>query len=353
MTEMLDFEEFKRRYQEVPVEEYPNRVREAVPDPLLTVHLITYNHADYIRKAIESVLMQEVDFPMEIVLGDDDSSDGTREICMEYAERNPGLIRLQLHHRENNHKLHGRPTHLFQYWHNSFSLRGEYFAVLSGDDYWTDPEKLSKQVCFLQSNEKFSLSFHDAYIANENDKTLKSSKLPKKNKKNLSRVDLMKGPYLPALSIVGINVFSKIPKEAMKCLNEDKFTISILGEQGKGSYQKEVKKATYRSHKGSLWSSETNIRKQKALSETFEKLKKYHIERGNKDVYNYCKHRQLKHAKKIYYESVKTEKFKSSLELFYYVVKKHAKNKEYHKGTKFTIYGLKYLVRKVRKNVRL
>ena len=158
-VEMLDFEAFKERYEKVPVEEYPNNVREAVPTPVVSVHLLTYNHADYIREAIESVLMQEVDFPMEIVLGDDDSSDGTREICIEYAEQYPDLIRLQLHHRDNNIHLHGRPTHLFQYWYNTLSARGRYIAVLSGDDYWTDKTKLKKQYRSLHVSENFLCLF--------------------------------------------------------------------------------------------------------------------------------------------------------------------------------------------------
>ena len=159
-VEMLDFEAFKERYEKVPVEEYPNNVREAVPEPVVSVHLLTYNHADYIREAIESVLMQEVDFPMEIVLGDDDSSDGTREICIEYAEQYPDLIRLQLHHRENNRKLNGAPTHLFQFYYNTFQLRGRYFAILSGDDYWTDPMKLQKQAYFLEDNDECVFIHH-------------------------------------------------------------------------------------------------------------------------------------------------------------------------------------------------
>jgi glycosyltransferase involved in cell wall biosynthesis len=148
----IDFDEFKRRFLKVPVEEYPNQVVEQGPAPLVTVHIVTYNHRDFIRDAIEGVLMQQTDFPFEIIIGDDESTDGTREICLEYARRYPGLIRLMLHKRENNIAVLGKPCLIFQYLYNSFSARGEYIAVCSGDDYWTDPLKLQKQVQVLRQN---------------------------------------------------------------------------------------------------------------------------------------------------------------------------------------------------------
>jgi len=269
---MLDFEAFKERYEKVPVEEYPNNVREAVPEPMVSVHLITYNHADYIKEAIESVLMQEVDFPMEIVLGDDDSSDGTREICIEYAEKYPNLIRLQLHHRENNIRLHGHPTHIFQYWYNMLSLRGKYFAILSGDDYWMDSEKLKRQANFLESNQEFALSFHDARVVDSEGKLIKESKIPNDNKKVMSESDLIKGPYLPALTLFGRNIFGEIPEEATSCLNEDRVTISISGRLGKGCYQKGVQPSVYRIRDEGIWSKSSPIKRAKENNNTSQKI---------------------------------------------------------------------------------
>ncbi|PEN06501.1 hypothetical protein CRI93_09470 [Longimonas halophila] len=271
-VEMLDFEAFKERYEKVPVEEYPNNVREAVPDPVVSVHLLTYNHADYIREAIESVLMQEVDFPMEIVLGDDDSSDGTREICIEYAEQYPDLIRLQLHHRENNIHLHGRPTHLFQYWYNTFSARGKYIAILSGDDYWTDPLKLQKQHDFLQANSEYALSFHDAKVAADKGKVVSESKTPDENKRDFSSEDMMSGAYFPALSLFVLNIFEQVPEKLIFCINEDKVTISLLARYGKGHFQEEIDPAVYRVHDSSIWSSKTPLIRVKANNDTLKNM---------------------------------------------------------------------------------
>ena len=157
---MLSFESFRRKYQKVPIEEYPNRVLEAVPEPMVSVQVSTYQHADFIRDCLDGILMQETDFPVEILIGEDESSDGTREICKEYADRHPDTIRLFLHRRENNIHIHGRPTPRFQSTYTRFKCRGKYIALCEGDDYWTDPLKLQKQVSLLESYPNLAGSFH-------------------------------------------------------------------------------------------------------------------------------------------------------------------------------------------------
>jgi glycosyltransferase involved in cell wall biosynthesis len=252
MTDMLDLNEFKRRYQKVPVEEYPNCVRTEVPNPVLTVHLITYNHVDYIQKAIDSVLMQEVDFPMEIILGDDDSSDGTREICIEYAKQYPELIRLQLHHRDNNHSLYGQPTHFFQYWYNTLSARGEYIAVLSGDDYWTDSDKLQKQVSFLVANPEFSLTHHNAVVVDSQGRVKRGRYFPSAHTHSIDGSELLQAPLVVASSTVFRNVFSRLPDSFMSSFHEDRLITSTLGKHGYGKYYDSIKCA-YRKNISGMW----------------------------------------------------------------------------------------------------
>lgn len=153
----MDFQEFKDKYQKVPVKHYSTEVAE---NPAVSVCVTTYQHVDYIEECIESILMQETDFPFEILIGEDDSSDGTRDICLEYAEEYPEKIRLFLHHRENNIKWKGRATGSFNLSYNLFSAKGKYIAVCEGDDYWTDPLKLQKQVDFMEANKDCSISTH-------------------------------------------------------------------------------------------------------------------------------------------------------------------------------------------------
>jgi len=136
--------------------------------PVVSISMITYQHAGFIKEALDSVLMQKVDFPYEICLGEDGSTDGTREICLDYARRHPDKIRLFLRSRTNpsrkSNKSFGR--------HNTASTfdacRGKYIALLEGDDYWLHPHKLQLQVNQLEADSSLAASCHYALAVMEN-----------------------------------------------------------------------------------------------------------------------------------------------------------------------------------------
>lgn len=244
----LDFDQFKSKYQKVSVEEYPNNVLEVVPVPKISVHIITYQHASYIRQAIESVLMQKVNVPLEIIIGDDESTDGTREICIEYAKKNPNLIRLFLHKRDNNIKLFEKPSHLFQYYYNSFSCRGKYLAICSGDDYWTDENKLQKQYDVIANNNSCALVYHKWKYSISN--------VNKKNK-NKSIDKVFDVPKTQTWMI--LNIYQRIHPLALSILQEDTLVELILRSfYGKTIFLPDIKPSYYRVVDNSLY----NIDKQ-------------------------------------------------------------------------------------------
>jgi glycosyltransferase involved in cell wall biosynthesis len=137
-------------------------------EPLVSVRTITYQHAPFIRQCLDSILMQETDFPWEYIIGEDGSTDGTREICMEYAERHPDRIRLFLQDRRVSHYREGDRDIMFNSKWNVRSCRGQYLAICEGDDYWTDPQKLRKQVNLFELHPECSLIFHGATITSAN-----------------------------------------------------------------------------------------------------------------------------------------------------------------------------------------
>lgn|GEM_PF-3226942 len=120
--------------------------------PLVSVAMITYNQAEYITQAIESVLMQATNFPVELVIGEDCSTDATRGIVQEYAARHPDIIRPILH--AQNMGMGRNAASVFQ------SCRGKYIAVLEGDDYWTDKHKLMRQVEFMEREPDCAVCHH-------------------------------------------------------------------------------------------------------------------------------------------------------------------------------------------------
>lgn len=131
--------------------------------PLLSVRLMVYNHEPFLRDALDGILMQETDFPFEVVIGDDFSTDGSRAILEEYAERRPDIFRmLDRPVGGEYYKARKASTRILNWTDIVDHCRGKYIALLDGDDYWTDPGKLQLQVDFLEENRDFSIVFHRA-----------------------------------------------------------------------------------------------------------------------------------------------------------------------------------------------
>lgn len=124
-------------------------------DPVVSVCCITYNHAPYIADALDGFIAQRTSFPIEILVHDDASTDGTADIVREYERRHPDLIK-PIYQRENQYSQGRRPSHF-----NYERARGEFIALCEGDDYWCDPLKLEKQVSALRQSNA-ALSFHPA-----------------------------------------------------------------------------------------------------------------------------------------------------------------------------------------------
>ena len=120
---------------------------------MLSVVFITYNHEPYLRQSLDGILLQKVDFSYEIVVGEDYSTDHTRDILMEYKEKYPEKIKLLF--REKNL---GRPT--LNVYQTAMECQGKYLAFLEGDDYWTDDEKLQKQVDYLEGHSEYMAVTH-------------------------------------------------------------------------------------------------------------------------------------------------------------------------------------------------
>ncbi len=167
----------------------------------VSVCIQTYNHERYIARALDSVLMQETDFDFEIIIGEDESSDGTREICIDYARRYPDRIRLLLRSREDVIFINGRPTGRYNFIQNLNEARGQYIALLDGDDYWTDPHKLQKQVDLLDTHPEYALCFHAAQVIDEGGHSVRTI-FPPGRKPIYALRDLLRHNFIPALSVL-------------------------------------------------------------------------------------------------------------------------------------------------------
>jgi glycosyltransferase involved in cell wall biosynthesis len=145
-------------------------------EPLVSVCVPTFQHILYIQKCLDSILSQKTDFPFELIIGEDDSTDGTREICIRYAEQNQDKIRLFLRREEDKLILNGRKSGRLNHLGLYRSVRGKYVCICDGDDYWVDDQKLQIQVDMMEKYPDASLCITDTII--KGDSTGRPAGLP-------------------------------------------------------------------------------------------------------------------------------------------------------------------------------
>lgn len=131
--------------------------------PMVSICCITYNHEPYIRECLEGFMMQKTSFPFEVLIHDDASTDKSAEIIREYEQKYPDIIK-PIYQTENQYSKGVGISITYQF----SRAKGKYIAMCEGDDYWTDPFKLQKQVDFLEENLDYVICFHSAYIVDDN-----------------------------------------------------------------------------------------------------------------------------------------------------------------------------------------
>ncbi|CAN5204443.1 glycosyltransferase family A protein [soil metagenome] len=293
----LDLEQIKLNWQKKEVVEIPNKV---VKDPLVSIIVQTFNHVDYIGKCLDSLISQIITFPIEILLADDESKDGTREICLDYARKFPEKIKLFLHSRENNINIGGGPTANYAGIYTLLNARGKYIAVCEGDDLWTDPNKLQIQVDFLLLNPDYVLTYHPYVTIDSNGDLVESPEEGSQPKRDIEKKELSEGIYHPLLLTVCFKKnFREIPREMIEVINIDTFLFSFLGNYGKAKYLHHIYPSNYRKHPGGIWSA--RLREKKLLSKivTYDKLKQYYLSKNNIELYNLYRKKHLNHYKML------------------------------------------------------
>lgn len=232
----------------------------------VSVAIVTYNHERFIAKALDSVLSQRTAFEFEVVLGEDCSSDTTRDIVMEYKRRYPDNIRLLLN--EKNLGMHANGAQVLR------ACTGEYIAMLDGDDYWTSAEKLQKQVDFLSGHPECSACFHDALIIHED-----NSEEPKHYRtmqKEFSTVeDLLIDNFIPTAAVMFRRTLIKRLPAWAESLEMGDWVIHILNAlHGRIGYIDEVM-SVYVVHGCGVWSTKSRLIHTRAIIELFEALDRH------------------------------------------------------------------------------
>jgi glycosyltransferase involved in cell wall biosynthesis len=219
-------------------------------EPLVTVFCPTYNHKKYIRQCLESFVMQKTNFQIEIIVQDDASTDGTSEIVMEFAQKYSFVIPVI--YKEN---IYSQGKSLNEYIFKN--ARGKYIAMCEGDDFWTDPYKLQKQVDFLENNLKYSFCGHEVEIYDE----IKNIKIGKyaSGKRTFGLKDTILGPPMHTSSLVYRNNF-KLPTSMSRLPAGDDVLECILASKGLAFSFPETM-SVYRLSEVGTWSTLSQIEK--------------------------------------------------------------------------------------------
>lgn len=220
----------------------------------VSVLIITYNQEEYITSAIKSALAQATNFDYEIIVGEDASTDRTREIVLNLQEQHPNKIRLLL--RDAADSEHERAMGIggkSNFIKGLQSCQGKYIALLDGDDYWTDVNKLQKQVDFLDSNPDFAISYHNAIMVFEAGDKEACNLIPANHKADSGLLDLLLVNFIPTCSAVfRRGLYGDLP-DWFYTLKLGDWPLHLMNAQhGKLGYIDEVM-AVYRRHEAGYW----------------------------------------------------------------------------------------------------
>lgn len=234
-------------------------------EPLVSICCIAYNHERYIAQAIEGFLKQETDFKVEIIIHDDRSTDRTADIIRSYQQQHPHLIKTILQ-TENQHSQGKRIFPI------TFArARGKYFALCEGDDYWTDPLKLRKQVAVLEANPDYTFCFHPVdWLDQESQERRERHISPPVRKESYTVDDLLEhGNFIQTCSTVfRRDVRDNYPAWLSGAGYGDVALYLLTAGRGPVGFVDESM-ATYRYHRGGVWGRESYAIHLETLIRTF------------------------------------------------------------------------------------
>lgn len=204
---------------------------------LVSISCITYNHAPYIRQCLDSIIMQKTNFPFEILIHDDASTDGTADIIREYEGKYHDIIK-PIYQKENQYSKEIPISRTY----NFPRAKGKYIALCEGDDYWTDPYKLQKQVDYLEKNDDISFCFHNAIVYYVDTGISEPFNIELTSKTYKTKDILLKKWFIPTASIVFRSrlVENLFPKWSKNVYNGDLCLELLLSTKGDFFYLNET-----------------------------------------------------------------------------------------------------------------
>lgn len=230
---------------------------EGIAGPMVTVCCVTFNHADTIKRTVDSILSQKADFLIELLIHDDVSTDGTRAIVQNYCELHPDRVTALLPDQNQYSKGVNVMARL------RGLARGKYIAFCEGDDYWSDTTKLAKQVSIMEANPEVVMTGHRVVAINSEGEPVRyfRSRNPfaahplerdfdSQALRTLERV-------IPTSCRVFRNIHIDLPLEATKTIAGDAFLQALLADHGSYRFLPEIKPSYYTVSGKGIWTKQS------------------------------------------------------------------------------------------------
>lgn len=218
--------------------------------PMVTVICMAYNLREFIREALDGILMQQTSFPVEVIVHDDASTDGTQEIIREYSEINKTIV--PIFQKENQFSKEG----IYPFTVPLSAARGKYIAECDADDYWTDPLKLQKTVEFMEENNDYSMCYHD-YLMLRDGKFSEPSSVPPKDYSRDELIAFRIGGYgVATCAKLWRNVLTIDDYRYFENYCPDYVLNVLMGRHGECKYIPGIKPSIYRKWGGNTWSGQ-------------------------------------------------------------------------------------------------
>ncbi|MBW7900599.1 MAG: glycosyltransferase [Rhodocyclaceae bacterium] len=217
--------------------------------PLVSVVCITYNHAPLIRDALDSFLHQETDFDYEVLIGEDCSTDATRQVIEEFSSNQRCTLRPFFN--EKNLGANRNFINLIS------QAKGKYIALCEGDDYWADRQKLQKQVDYLESNPDVAIVYSTVNSHRHGQMPRLDYSYVGGNRRDLTVDELKQAPPINSLTVMFRNLIQPIPPEHYTTGAGDMFLWSLIGWHGRGHYLDSVLPSIHRQHSGGIFTGES------------------------------------------------------------------------------------------------
>ena len=263
-------------------------------NPQVSIIVCTYNQEQYIAQTLDSILMQQCNFDIEVLVGEDCGTDNTRRICAEYAQKYQQVKLL-----DRPHNL-GKQRNFFD---ALCQARGKYVSMCDGDDYWQDELMLQKEVDYLESHPECVIAYHDSIMVDGEGNVISETEVGENRRCDFSSDELVRGRNISNRTICFRNIvdFSKI--DITGVYNEDTFVYAVVGQYGVGHFMEGLKPSVYRILGGSIWNDQGEIKRLFWAMGTMKALWRYYKSQSNQTYTEYFKERYYQTNDKYMYQA--------------------------------------------------